>query len=97
MVRRDNFLFDNRERGDCHFKEWGICLLARKSVFAVLVNGCLFIAAGSFVEMFPFGNTNAAIAVVRSGWFLSNKTNLVQMSLISLGATVIVALILICL
>ncbi|TYA78485.1 lipopolysaccharide biosynthesis protein [Seonamhaeicola marinus] len=74
----------------------GFALLARSLSLEVFGEWVLFITAGAFVEMFRFGITNTGLIRYLSGAEASSRYKLIgSNALIGLGATVLVAIILI--
>lgn len=96
IVREDNFLSLTGNVVIAILGIGGFALLARSLDLEVFGEWVLFIAAGSFVEMFRFGITNTGLIRYLSGADESSRVKLIgSNALISLGATVAVALILI--
>ncbi|MDG2431845.1 hypothetical protein [Flavobacterium sp.] len=96
IVREDNFLSLTGNVVIAILGIGGFALLARSLSLDVFGEWVLFIAAGSFVEMFRFGITNTGLIRYLSGADGSYRIKLIgSNALISLGATVLVALILI--
>ncbi|MGZ0016170.1 lipopolysaccharide biosynthesis protein [Yeosuana sp. AK3] len=96
IAREDNFLSLTGNVVIAILGIGGFALLARSLSLEVFGEWVLFVAAGSFVEMFRFGITNTGLIRYLAG---SDKVSRVKLigsnALISLGATVLVALILI--
>lgn len=95
LIREDNFL---SLAGNLVIAVFGICsfaLLARSLVTELFGQWVLFIAAGSFVEMFRFGITNTGLIRFLSGADETARIKLIgSNALIGLIATISVALIL---
>lgn len=96
LIREDNFL---SLAGNLVIAVFGICsfaLLARSLATELFGQWVLFIAAGSFVEMFRFGITNTGLIRFLSGADESARIKLIgSNALIGLVATISVALILV--
>ena len=96
IVREDNFLSLTGNIVIAILGIGGFALLARSLSLDVFGEWVLFIAAGSFIEMFRFGITNTGLIRYLSGADASSRTKLIgSNALISLGATILVAVILI--
>lgn len=96
IVSEDNFLSLSGNVVIAILGIGGFALLARSLSLEVFGEWVLFMAAGSFVEMFRFGITNTGLIRYLSGADGSSRVKLIgSNALISLGATILVALILI--
>lgn len=96
IVREDNFLSLTGNIVIAILGIGGFALLARSLSIEVFGEWVLFIAAGSFIEMFRFGITNTGLIRYLSGADGSYRIKLIgSNALISLGATIIVAVLLI--
>ncbi|CAM2867029.1 lipopolysaccharide biosynthesis protein [Flavobacterium frigoris] len=96
IVREDNFLSLTGNVVIAILGIGGFALLARSLALEVFGEWVLFIAAGSFIEMFRFGITNTGLIRYLSGADGFYRIKLIgSNALISLGATIIVAVILI--
>lgn len=96
IVREDNFLSLTGNVVIAILGIGGFALLARSLPLEVFGEWVLFIAAGSFVEMFRFGITNTGLIRYLSGATDDTRVKLIgSNALISLGATIAVAVILI--
>ncbi|WP_281635380.1 lipopolysaccharide biosynthesis protein [Flavobacterium marginilacus] len=96
IVSEDNFLSLSGNVVIAILGIGGFALLARSLSLEVFGEWVLFMAAGSFVEMFRFGITNTGLIRYLSGADDSSRVKLIgSNALISLGATIFVALILV--
>jgi len=96
IVREDNFLSLTGNLVIAFFGISGFAILARSLTVEVFGQWVLFIAAGSFIEMFRFGITNTGLIRYLSGADESFRIKLIgSNALIGSGATVIIATILI--
>ncbi|MDP5157664.1 MAG: hypothetical protein NWQ07_03690 [Flaviramulus sp.] len=96
IVREDNFLSLTGNLVIAILGIAGFALLARTLSLEVFGEWVLFVAAGSLVEMFRFGITNTGLIRYLSGADEKARLKLIgSNALISLGATVLVALLLI--
>jgi O-antigen/teichoic acid export membrane protein len=96
MVREDNFLSLTGNLVIAFFGISGFALLARSLSTDMFGQWVLFIAAGSFIEMFRFGITNTGLIRYLSGADETSRTQLIgSNALIGSGATVLIAVILI--
>ncbi|WP_248722643.1 lipopolysaccharide biosynthesis protein [Seonamhaeicola sp. ML3] len=96
IVREDNFLSLAGNVVIAILGVAGFGLLARSLSLEVFGEWVLFITGGSFVEMFRFGITNTGLIRYLSGADDSSRYQLIgSNALIGLGATVLVAFILI--
>ncbi|MEL1239927.1 lipopolysaccharide biosynthesis protein [Flavobacterium flavipallidum] len=96
IVREDNFLSLTGNVVIAILGIGGFALLARSFSQDVFGQWVLFISASSFVEMFRFGITNTGLIRYLSGADGSYRVKLIgSNALISLGATVVIAVILI--
>lgn len=96
IVREDNFLSLTGNVVIAILGIGGFALLARSLSLEVFGEWVLFVAAGSFVEMFRFGITNTGLIRYLSGADENSRVKLIgSNALISLGATILVAMILI--
>lgn len=96
IVREDNFLSLAGNVVIAILGVAGFGLLARSLSLEVFGEWVLFITGGSFVEMFRFGITNTGLIRYLSGADNSSRYQLIgSNALIGLGATVLVAFILI--
>jgi len=96
MVREDNFLSLTGNLVIAILGIGGFAILARSLSLDIFGQWVLFIAAGSFVEMFRFGITNTGLIRFLSGADDASRIKLIgSNALIGLGATVIIAVILI--
>lgn len=95
IVREENFLSLAGNLAIALFGISGFALLARSLSVDMFGQWVLFIAAGSFVEMFRFGITNTGLIRYLSGADESSRRKLIgSNALIGLSATVIIAAIL---
>ncbi|MFD0988925.1 lipopolysaccharide biosynthesis protein [Mariniflexile jejuense] len=96
IAREDNFLSLTGNLVIAILGIGGFALLARTLSIQVFGEWVLFVAAGSFVEMFRFGITNTGLIRYLSGADTVSRVKLIgSNALISLGATIFVAVILI--
>lgn len=96
IVREDNFLSLTGNLVIAILGIAGFALLARTLSLEVFGEWVLFVAAGSLVEMFRFGITNTGLIRYLSGADDEARLKLIgSNALISLGATVFVAVLLI--
>jgi O-antigen/teichoic acid export membrane protein len=96
IVREDNFLSLAGNVVIAILGIGGFALLARSLPLEVFGEWVLFIAAGSFVEMFRFGITNTGLIRYLSGADNATRIKFIgSNALISLGATVVIAILLI--
>lgn len=96
IIREDNFLSLTGNMIIAILGIAGFALLARSLSLEIFGEWVLFIAAGSFVEMFRFGITNTGVIRYLSGADTSSRNKIIgSNALISLTATVIIAIILI--
>jgi O-antigen/teichoic acid export membrane protein len=96
IIREDNFLSLAGNLVIAILGIGGFAILARSLSVEVFGQWVLFIAAGSFIEMFRFGITNTGLIRFLSGADEANRIKLIgSNALIGLGATVIIAIILI--
>jgi O-antigen/teichoic acid export membrane protein len=96
IVREDNFLSLTGNVVIAIFGLGSFALLARSLSLEIFGEWVLFIAAGSFMEMFRFGITNTGLIRYLSGADDSSRIKLIgSNALISLGTTFAIAIILI--
>ena len=96
IAREDNFLSLTGNLVIAILGIGGFALLARTLSIEVFGEWVLFVAAGSFVEMFRFGITNTGLIRYLSGADETSRVKLIgSNALISLGATIFIAVILI--
>lgn len=96
IIREDNFLSLTGNVVIAILGVAGFALLARSLSLEVFGEWVLFIAAGSFVEMFRFGITNTGLIRYLSGADETSRVKLIgSNALIGFGATTIIAIILI--
>jgi len=96
IVREDNFLSLTGNVVIAVFGIGGFAILARSLPLDIFGQWVLFIAAGSFVEMFRFGVTNTGLIRFLSGADEISRIKLIgSNALIGLSVTVIIAVILI--
>ncbi|MFT5238865.1 MAG: O-antigen/teichoic acid export membrane protein [Flavobacteriaceae bacterium] len=96
IVKEDNFLSLSGNVVIAILGIGGFALLARSLSLEVFGEWVLFMAAGSFVEMFRFGITNTGLIRYLSGADAASRVKLIgSNALISLGATILVAVLLI--
>ena len=96
IVREDNFLSLTGNIVIAILGIGGFALLARSLSLDVFGEWVLFITGGSFVEMFRFGITNTGLIRFLSGADEESRTKLIgSNALIGLGATVLIAIILV--
>lgn len=96
ILREDNFLSLTGNVVIAILGVAGFALLARSFSLEVFGEWVLFIAAGSFVEMFRFGITNTGLIRYLSGADDSSRVKLIgSNALIGLGATTLIALIIV--
>ena len=96
IVREDNFLSLSGNVVIAILGIGGFSLLARSLTLETFGEWVLFIAAGSFVEMFRFGITNTGLIRYLSGADAASRVKLIgSNALISVVVTIVVALILI--
>lgn len=96
IIREDNFLSLTGNLVIAILGIGGFAILARSLSVEIFGQWVLFIAAGSFVEMFRFGITNTGLIRFLSGADEASRIKLIgSNALIGLGATVIIAIILI--
>jgi len=97
IVREDNFLSLAGNLVIAFFGIAGFAILARSLDVDLFGQWVLFIAAGSFIEMFRFGITNTGLIRYLSG---ANDSFRIQLmgsnALIGVGATVLIAIIIAC-
>lgn len=94
IVREDNFLSLTGNLVIAFFGISGFAILARSLSVDMFGQWVLFIAAGSFIEMFRFGITNTGLIRYLSGANESFRIKLMgSNALIGSGATVIIAII----
>lgn len=97
MIREDNFLSLAGNLVIAFFGISGFAILARSLSVDMFGQWVLFIAAGSFVEMFRFGITNTGLIRYLSGADENARIQLIgSNALIGSGATIAIALLLIC-
>ncbi|MFT6868845.1 MAG: O-antigen/teichoic acid export membrane protein [Polaribacter sp.] len=95
IAREDNFLSLTGNLVIAFLGISGFALLARSLSFDVFGEWVLFVTGGSFIEMFRFGITNTGLIRFLSGADESSRTKLIgSNALIGLGATVLIAIIL---
>lgn len=96
IAREDNFLSLTGNLVIAILGLTGFALLARSLSLNIFGEWVLFISAGSFVEMFRFGITNTGLIRFLSGADEDSRTKLIgSNALIGLGATVLIAIILV--
>lgn len=96
IVREDNFLSLAGNLVIAFFGFAGFALLARSFPLDIFGEWVIFIASGSFIEMFRFGITNTAIIRYLSGAEKEERLKFIGSNgLIGLTATIFVALILV--
>lgn len=96
IVREDNFLSLTGNLVIAVLGISGFALLARSLSLDVFGEWVLFITGGSFVEMFRFGITNTGLIRFLSGADDESRTKLIgSNALIGLGATILIAVILV--
>jgi len=96
IAREDNFLSLTGNLVIAILGIGGFALLARSLSLDVFGEWVLFITGGSFVEMFRFGITNTGLIRFLSGADEDSRIKLIgSNALIGLGATVLVAIILV--
>jgi len=96
IVREDNFLSLTGNVVIAILGLGSFALLARSLSLEIFGEWVLFIAAGSFVEMFRFGITNTGLIRYLSGADASSRVKLIgSNALIGFGTTVLIAIILI--
>lgn len=96
IVREDNFLSLSGNVVIAILGIAGFALLARSLSLEVFGEWVLFISAGSFVEMFRFGITNTGVIRYLAGAEGADREKLIgSNAYISLGATVVISIILI--
>ena len=96
IVREDNFLSLAGNLVIAFFGFAGFALLARSFPLDVFGEWVIFIASGSFIEMFRFGITNTAIIRYLSGAEKEERLKFIGSNgLIGLTATIFVAIILV--
>ncbi|MBL0356114.1 MAG: hypothetical protein IPP72_04160 [Chitinophagaceae bacterium] len=92
IVREDNFLSLTGNLIIAFFGIAGFAILARSLSVEMFGQWVLFIAAGSFIEMFRFGITNTGLIRYLSGADAAYRTRLMgSNALIGSGATVVIA------
>lgn len=97
IVREDNFLSLAGNLVIAFFGISGFAILARSLSVDLFGQWVLFIAAGSFIEMFRFGITNTGLIRYLSGADASFRIQLMgSNALIGAGATVLIAIIITC-
>ncbi|CAH8283613.1 O-antigen/teichoic acid export membrane protein [Mariniflexile fucanivorans] len=97
IIREDNFLSLTGNVVIAILGIGGFAFLARSLSLNVFGEWVLFITGGSFVEMFRFGITNTGLIRFLSGADEDSRTKLIgSNALIGLGATVVIAIILVC-
>jgi O-antigen/teichoic acid export membrane protein len=95
IVREDNFLSLAGNLVIAFFGFAGFALLARTFPLGVFGEWVIFIASGSFIEMFRFGITNTAIIRYLSGTEKEERLGFIGSNgLIGLIATIIVSIVL---
>lgn len=95
IIREDNFLSLTGNVVIAILGVAGFALLARSLSLEIFGEWVLFIAAGSFVEMFRFGITNTGLIRYLSGADDLSRSKLIgSNALIGLGATAFIAIIL---
>ena len=96
IIREDNFLSLAGNLVIAILGIAGFAILARSLSVEIFGQWVLFIAAGSFVEMFRFGITNTGLIRFLSGADETGRIKLIgSNALIGLGATVMIAVVLI--
>jgi O-antigen/teichoic acid export membrane protein len=96
LVREDNFLSLTGNVVIAILGIGGFAFLARSLSIDVFGEWVLFITGGSFVEMFRFGITNSGLIRFLSGADESSRIKLIgSNALIGLGATILIAIILV--
>jgi len=96
IAREDNFLSLTGNLVIAVLGISGFALLARSLSLDVFGEWVLFVTGGSFVEMFRFGITNTGLIRFLSGADEDSRTKLIgSNALIGLGATVLMAIILV--
>lgn len=96
IIREDNFLSLTGNLVIAIFGISGFAILARSLSVDMFGQWVLFIAAGSFIEMFRFGITNTGLIRYLSGADDAFRTKLIgSNALIGSGTTVLIAIILI--
>ena len=96
IAREDNFLSLTGNLVIAILGIGGFALLARSLSLNVFGEWVLFVTGGSFVEMFRFGITNTGLIRFLSGADEDSRTKLIgSNALIGLGATVLIAIILV--
>lgn len=96
IAREDNFLSLTGNLVIAILGISGFALLARSLSLDVFGEWVLFVTGGSFVEMFRFGITNTGLIRFLSGADAGSRTKLIgSNALIGLGATVLIAIILV--
>ena len=96
IAREDNFLSLTGNVVIAILGISGFALLARSLSLDVFGEWVLFVTGGSFVEMFRFGITNTGLIRFLSGADEDSRTKLIgSNALIGLGATVLIAIILV--
>jgi O-antigen/teichoic acid export membrane protein len=96
LVREDNFLSLTGNVVIAILGIGGFAFLARSLSIDVFGEWVLFITGGSFVEMFRFGITNTGLIRFLSGADESSRIKLIgSNALIGLGATILIAIILV--
>lgn len=97
IVKEDNFLSLTGNLVIAILGISGFALLARSLSLDVFGEWVLFITGGSFVEMFRFGITNTGLIRFLSGADNQSRNKLIgSNALIGLGATILIAVILVC-
>lgn len=97
IVREDNFLSLAGNLVIAFFGISGFAILARSLSVDLFGQWVLFIAAGSFIEMFRFGITNTGLIRYLSGADASFRIQLMgSNALIGVGATLLIAIIIGC-
>jgi O-antigen/teichoic acid export membrane protein len=96
IIKEDNFLSLSGNLVIAILGIAGFAILARTLSVALFGEWVLFIAAGSFIEMFRFGITNTGLIRYLSGADDSTRISLTgSNAVISLSSTVVIALVLI--
>ncbi len=96
IIREDNFLSLAGNLVIAILGIGGFAILARSLSVEIFGQWVLFIAAGSFVEMFRFGITNTGLIRFLSGADKASRIKLIgSNALIGLGATAMIAVVLI--
>jgi O-antigen/teichoic acid export membrane protein len=96
MVREENFLSLTGNLVIAFFGIAGFAILARSLSVDMFGQWVLFIAAGSFTEMFRFGITNTGLIRYLSGADENTRVRLIgSNALIGTGATLSIAVVLI--